>query len=71
MRDAVERATRDTLRDGDGRLALLPGIGLLTSAHLVDGVYPGDGGHALLARSVAENLTGNKFLDTIFGKALD
>lgn len=38
---------------------------------VVDGVHPGDEGHALLARAVAENLTGNKFLDTIFGKALD
>ncbi|MCX5323391.1 SGNH/GDSL hydrolase family protein [Streptomyces sp. NBC_00120] len=71
LRDAVERATRDTLHGGDDRLALLPGVGLLTPAHLVDGVHPGDEGHALLARAVAESLTGNEFLDTIFGKALD
>ncbi|MFB7416595.1 hypothetical protein ACFC18_43895 [Streptomyces sp. NPDC056121] len=71
LRDAVERATRDTLRDGDDRFALLPGAGLLTAAHLVNGVHPGDEGHALLARAVAENLTGNKFLGAIFGKALD
>ncbi|MFI8791494.1 SGNH/GDSL hydrolase family protein [Streptomyces sp. NPDC055105] len=71
LRDAVERATRDTLRGGDDRLSLLPGVGLLTPAHLVDGVHPGDEGHALLARAVAENLTGNKFRGTIFGKALD
>ncbi|WP_326708379.1 MULTISPECIES: SGNH/GDSL hydrolase family protein [unclassified Streptomyces] len=71
LRDAVERATRDTLRGGDDRLSLLPGVGLLTPAQLVDGVHPGDEGHALLARAVAENLTGNKFRGTIFGKALD
>ncbi|MFC9462778.1 hypothetical protein [Streptomyces sp. NPDC056983] len=71
LRDAVERATRDTLRGGDDRLALLPRAGLLTPSHLVDGVHPGDEGHRLLARALAENLTGNKFLGTIFGKALD
>ncbi|RFC75044.1 hypothetical protein [Streptomyces sp. AcE210] len=71
LRDAVERATRDTVPHGDDRLALLPGAGLVTPAHLVDGVHPGDEGHAFLARAVAENLTGNKFLDIIFGKALD
>ncbi|MFE5052360.1 hypothetical protein ACFRAI_39460 [Streptomyces sp. NPDC056637] len=71
LRDAVERATRDTLGGGHDRLAPLPRAGLLTPSHLVDGVHPGDEGHALLARAVAENLTGNKFLGTIFGKALD
>ncbi|WP_428951207.1 hypothetical protein [Streptomyces sp. cg35] len=29
------------------------------AADLVDGVHPGDRGHLLLARAVAENLTGN------------
>ncbi|GAA2302889.1 hypothetical protein GCM10010431_22760 [Streptomyces kunmingensis] len=59
LRDAVERAARDAVDGGDKRLVLLPGRDLLTAEHLVDGVHPGDRGHLLLARAVAENLAGN------------
>ncbi|MFG2499157.1 hypothetical protein ACGFSB_13250 [Streptomyces sp. NPDC048441] len=47
MRTAVERAALDA---GTG---LLPGGELLHAGHLVDGVHPGDAGHALLAKAVA------------------
>ncbi|MFI7336665.1 SGNH/GDSL hydrolase family protein [Streptomyces sp. NPDC050085] len=57
LRDAVERAARDAAQAGDRRLRLLPGRPLLGPEHLVDGVHPGDRGHLLIARAVAENLT--------------
>ncbi|GGV60096.1 hypothetical protein GCM10010277_64170 [Streptomyces longisporoflavus] len=47
LRTAVERAALDAGAD------LLPGGGLLHTGHLVDGVHPGDEGHALLAKAVA------------------
>ncbi|MFH8491528.1 GDSL-type esterase/lipase family protein [Streptomyces longisporoflavus] len=47
LRTAVERAALDAGAD------LLPGEGLLHAGHLVDGVHPGDEGHALLAKAVA------------------
>ncbi|MEV5608583.1 GDSL-type esterase/lipase family protein [Streptomyces sp. NPDC052225] len=56
LRDAVEAAARDAVRDGDKRLTLLPGGALLGPEHLADGVHPGDEGHALLARAVASSL---------------
>ncbi|MFI6487134.1 GDSL-type esterase/lipase family protein [Streptomyces sp. NPDC050564] len=46
LRNAVERAARE--------VPLLPGGRLLDAAHLVDGVHPGDEGHALLAEAVVE-----------------
>ncbi|MFC8129811.1 GDSL-type esterase/lipase family protein [Streptomyces sp. NPDC057302] len=46
LRNAVERAALDAKAD------LLPGGGLLHAGHLVDGVHPGDEGHALLAKAV-------------------
>ncbi|MEU6393487.1 GDSL-type esterase/lipase family protein [Streptomyces sp. NPDC046939] len=59
VRDAIERAARDIAAEsGDKDLYLLPGGALLTADHLVDGVHPGDRGHLLLARAVAEKLTG-------------
>ncbi|MFJ9038372.1 GDSL-type esterase/lipase family protein [Streptomyces sp. NPDC102406] len=56
LRHAVERAARDAVDSGDERLVLLPGGPLLGAEHLVDGVHPGDRGHLLLARAVAESL---------------
>lgn len=47
LRAAVERAALDA------RAELLPGEGLLHAGHLVDGVHPGDEGHAVLAEAVA------------------
>lgn len=38
---------------GDPRVSLLPGAHLLDAADLVDGVHPGDAGHARLADAVA------------------
>ncbi|WP_343244823.1 SGNH/GDSL hydrolase family protein [Streptomyces sp. SID14478] len=58
LRSAVERAAHDAVASGDRHLALLPGGGLLGPEHLVDGVHPGDRGHLLLARAVADRLTG-------------
>ncbi|WP_406328498.1 GDSL-type esterase/lipase family protein [Streptomyces sp. NBC_00203] len=46
LREAVERAAGD--------VPLLPGGRLLDAAHLVDGVHPGDEGHARLAEEVVE-----------------
>ncbi|GAA2593654.1 GDSL-type esterase/lipase family protein [Streptomyces axinellae] len=57
LRAAVEEAVRDRMAAGDGELALLPGAGLLGRGHLVDGVHPGDAGHALVASAVAETLS--------------
>ncbi|MGW6271320.1 GDSL-type esterase/lipase family protein [Streptomyces sp. NPDC055060] len=50
LRTALERAALDA------GVGLLPGGGLLDAEHLVDGVHPGDEGHALLARAVAAAL---------------
>ncbi|WP_338702319.1 SGNH/GDSL hydrolase family protein [Streptomyces sp. Q6] len=59
LRSAIEDAARAAVRDGDKRLTLLPGGELLAPRHLVDGVHPGDEGHALLAHAVAETLSGD------------
>ncbi|MFH8729325.1 GDSL-type esterase/lipase family protein [Streptomyces termitum] len=53
LRGAMEEAVRDLVADGDGRLALLPGGGLLTAADLADGLHPNDRGHARIAAAVA------------------
>ncbi|MFI0235555.1 SGNH/GDSL hydrolase family protein [Streptomyces sp. NPDC016845] len=58
VRDAVERAAHDAAESGDKRLTVVSGGELLTAEHLVDGVHPGDRGHLLLARAVANSLTG-------------
>ncbi|MGW7088094.1 GDSL-type esterase/lipase family protein [Streptomyces sp. NPDC054871] len=50
LRTAVERAALDAGTE------LLPGGGLLDAGHLVDGVHPGDAGHAVLAEAVASAL---------------
>ncbi|MEV0322324.1 GDSL-type esterase/lipase family protein [Streptomyces sp. NPDC050658] len=50
LRAAVERAARDAGAE------LLPGGDLLEPRHLVDGVHPGDAGHAVLADAVTSAL---------------
>ncbi|MFF0743799.1 GDSL-type esterase/lipase family protein [Streptomyces sp. NPDC004111] len=53
LRDALEDVVREEIAAGDGRLALLPGFGLLGPEHLADGLHPDDAGHAVLAGAVA------------------
>lgn len=53
LRDAMERAVRDRIAAGDGRLALLPGRDLLGPEHLADGLHPNDTGHQVLGLAVA------------------
>ncbi|CAM5578995.1 hypothetical protein GCM10010329_76590 [Streptomyces spiroverticillatus] len=56
LRAAMEDVVRQEVAAGDGRLALLPGLGLLGPEHLADGLHPDDTGHALIAAAVAEAL---------------
>ncbi|MCY0919835.1 GDSL-type esterase/lipase family protein [Streptomyces sp. H27-G5] len=56
LRDAMERATRDRMAAGDGRLALLPGRDLLGPEHLADGLHPNDNGHQVLGLAVCTAL---------------
>ncbi|WMX48008.1 hypothetical protein RGF97_28770 [Streptomyces roseicoloratus] len=56
LRAAMERAARDRVGAGDGRLAVLPGRGLLRPEHLADGLHPNDAGHAVLGAAVARAL---------------
>ena len=52
MRAAIEEVVRERIDHGDENLRLVPGEPLLTSAHLPDGIHPGDEGHTLLAREI-------------------
>ncbi|MFE3327114.1 GDSL-type esterase/lipase family protein [Streptomyces sp. NPDC059176] len=54
LRTAMEDAVRGLVAAGDGRLALLSGLDLLTAGHLADGLHPNDAGHALIAAAVAD-----------------
>ncbi|MFF4581157.1 GDSL-type esterase/lipase family protein [Streptomyces sp. NPDC001389] len=56
LRDAMERAARDRITAGDGRLALLPGRDLLGPGHLADGLHPNDAGHRALGLAVVTAL---------------
>lgn len=56
LRDAMERAARDRIAAGDGRLALLPGRDLLGPEHLADGLHPNDAGHRALGLAVVTAL---------------
>ncbi|MFD3871508.1 GDSL-type esterase/lipase family protein [Streptomyces sp. NPDC058623] len=56
LRDAMERATRDRIDAGDGRLALLAGRDLLGPEHLADGLHPNDTGHQVLGLAVVTAL---------------
>ncbi|MFJ3212635.1 SGNH/GDSL hydrolase family protein [Streptomyces flaveolus] len=54
LRTAIEEAVlRFAAERGDARLTLLPGLGLVSADQLVDGVHPGDVGHAAFAEGVA------------------
>ncbi|MBO1330942.1 GDSL-type esterase/lipase family protein [Streptomyces sp. VRA16 Mangrove soil] len=59
LRAAIERAALDA----GGGVRLLRGGPLLGPGHLVDGVHPGDEGHARIAAAVVENLKGLVRLD--------
>ncbi|MEU3725853.1 GDSL-type esterase/lipase family protein [Streptomyces sp. NPDC031705] len=56
LRDAMERAVRDRIAAGDGRLALLPGRDVLGPEHLADGLHPNDAGHQVLGLAVVTAL---------------
>lgn len=56
LRGAMEAAVGDLVAAGDSRLALLPGLPLLTPDDLADGLHPNDRGHARLATAVADAL---------------
>ncbi|MER6216910.1 GDSL-type esterase/lipase family protein [Streptomyces sp. NPDC001272] len=56
LREAMERAVRDRIAAGDGRLALLPGRDLLGPEHLADGLHPNDAGHRILGLAVVTAL---------------
>ncbi|NXY98929.1 GDSL family lipase [Streptomyces sp. BR123] len=56
LRDAMERAARDRVAAGDGRLVLLPGRDLLRPEHLADGLHPNDAGHRALGLAVVTAL---------------
>jgi len=57
LRVAMEDAVHAFVKaHGDGRLTLIPGLGLLGPDHLADGVHPGDRGHELVAAAVASAL---------------
>jgi lysophospholipase L1-like esterase len=53
LRQAMEETVEERL-DGDPNLSLLRGGPLLSDAHLVDGIHPGDEGHEVLARAMGD-----------------
>ncbi|GEM_PF-1291668 len=57
LRLAAEEAVRERMAAGDGRLFLVEGATVVSSADLADGVYPGDEGHKRLAAAVGKYLT--------------
>ncbi|MET9698656.1 GDSL-type esterase/lipase family protein [Streptomyces sp. NPDC006529] len=69
LRDAMERAVRERIAAGDGRLVLLPGRDLLAPAHLADGLHPNDEGHRVLGLAVAEALRRGGLADAVMGAA--
>ncbi|MBT2492237.1 GDSL family lipase [Streptomyces sp. ISL-96] len=62
LRTALEEAVLAGIAAGDDRLALLPGLGILTPEHLTDGLHPNDAGHALMADAVAAALREARFV---------
>jgi lysophospholipase L1-like esterase len=49
LRRAIEDVVRARIDAGDTQVTLVSGDGVLTAAHLPDGIHPGDEGHAILA----------------------
>jgi hypothetical protein len=45
----MEDVTSECIAEGDERLTLVPGGGLLEPGDLPDGIHPGDDGHHTLA----------------------
>jgi lysophospholipase L1-like esterase len=57
LREGVESAVSDQLEhDPAQRLALLPGMDLVSAEQLVDGIHPDDAGHAAMASAITERL---------------
>jgi len=52
LRGAMEEAADARIRAGDDRLTLVPGRELVRRTLLVDGIHPGDEGHAVLADAI-------------------
>lgn len=59
LRDAMAQTVTGRIRRGDTKLTLLDGRTLMDADLLVDGIHPGDEGHALLARSIGAALDNN------------
>ncbi|GAA0620295.1 GDSL-type esterase/lipase family protein [Streptomyces crystallinus] len=56
LREAMEAAARDRVKDGDSHLHVLPGRPLLRPEDLADGLHPNDRGHEKIAQAVTEAL---------------
>jgi len=52
LRRAFERVVAERIAGGDARLVLLRGEPLVAAAQLVDGIHPGDEGHAAMADAI-------------------
>ncbi|NKX55883.1 SGNH/GDSL hydrolase family protein [Arthrobacter mobilis] len=58
LRQGIEAAVATfATTENDGRIHLVPGRELISSSHLVDGIHPGDQGHALIGQAMAAALT--------------
>jgi lysophospholipase L1-like esterase len=51
LRRAIDAAAARRVDEGDERLTIISGAGLLDAEHLADGIHPADAGHELLAGS--------------------
>jgi lysophospholipase L1-like esterase len=57
LRAALEQSVRDVRHEtGDRGLHLVEGLPIIGAGDLVDGIHPGDEGHAMLARVMADAL---------------
>jgi lysophospholipase L1-like esterase len=56
LRTAIETAVRGLRSDGDTKLILLDGAGLVAAGDLADGIHPGDAGHQSMAAAVTRAL---------------
>lgn len=52
LRMVMEDVVGERIASGDAHLALVPGLGLVTGNHLVDGLHPSDEGHRVLASAL-------------------
>jgi lysophospholipase L1-like esterase len=51
LRRAIDVAASRRVDEGDERLTIISGAGVLDAEHLADGIHPGDAGHEILAAS--------------------